>query len=175
MTKIYTKTGDDGSTGLIGGKRVSKACVRICAYGDIDELNSLIGVCRHSSDDIKSFDKILKKIQEDLFVVGTELAGGKIVAINTKWVEGQIDSLTKKISPLKNFVLPSGCEAAGFLHLARTVCRRAERAVVFLNEKEQVTAGIIKYLNRLSDLLFVMARYANKTEKVSEEKWSGNN
>jgi|WetSurMetagenome_2_1015567.scaffolds.fasta_scaffold487077_1 cob(I)alamin adenosyltransferase len=187
--KIYTKTGDKGKTGLIGGKRVDKDCQRICAYGDIDELNAVLGLCREENDS-REIGKILRDLQEELFVVGVDLAapnkaglkkggtagksfGAKSLRITTKHtahLEKTIDGVEKKLPPLKNFILPSGSDGACFLHLARTVCRRAERSVVALSRREKINPEMIVYLNRLGDLLFVMARLANKSEKMKEEK-----
>jgi len=187
--KIYTKTGDKGETGLFGGRRVSKDCPRICAYGDIDELNAVLGLCREENDS-REIEKILHHLQEELFVVGADLAtpikaGGKtrgaagkssaaksprISAKHVSRLEKQIDEIEKKLTPLNNFILPAGSDGACFLHLARTVCRRAERAVVALCKREKVNPQVIVYLNRLGDLLFVMARLANKLNKITEEK-----
>jgi cob(I)alamin adenosyltransferase len=169
MAKIYTKTGDDGNTSLANGKRLSKSSLRICAFGEIDELNALLGVCRHSCGDNKFLAGIFNRLQNDLFVLGTE----RIKSADTGNLEKNIDLISAKLKPLRNFILPGGCEEAAFLHLARTVCRRAERAVVLLQKKEKISPETIKYLNRLGDLLFVMARYANKLERKSEIKWAG--
>jgi len=196
--KIYTKTGDGGETGLFGGQRVSKDCPRICAYGDVDELNAVLGLCRAENDD-PSLEKILHKIQKELFVLGADLSAPygnrspklrRISAANVRALEKTIDLLEVKLPPLKNFILPVGTDGACFLHLARTVCRRAERSVAaLLNDSVKLVEGeivgheikvsgkinpeILVYLNRLGDLLFVMARFANKSEKISEEKWEG--
>ena len=189
MVKIYTKKGDNGMTSLASGERVGKDFSRICAYGDVDELNAALGVCRHSADDDKYLGGILKFLQSDLFVLGADLAmplkvgafgqgksarGGvvRIKSADIKKLEKLIDKIESKLKPLKNFILPDGCEAAAFLHLARTVCRRAERAVAALAKKEKINPETIKYLNRLGDLLFVMARYANMKEGVKEDKWT---
>jgi len=193
--KIYTKKGDKGLTFLADGKRVSKADLRICACGDIDELNAVLGLCRAENDD-RFLGGVLSKIQGELFVAGADLSlpadtGKKYPRIGraaTKRLETSIDLIEKKLPPLKNFILPAGSDGACFLHLARTVCRRAERSVVALagqsvagpNARAERRAGgdninpeIIVYLNRLGDLLFVMARLANKTEKIKEEIWRG--
>jgi cob(I)alamin adenosyltransferase len=177
MVKIYTKKGDKGMTNLADGRRVGKDFLRICAAGDVDELNAALGLCRHSCDDDKYLCEILKRLQSDLFVLGADLAAAKIAkvkrikAADVKYLEKQIDEISSKLKPLKNFILPGGCETAAFLHLARTVCRRAERTIVSLAKKEKVNPEIIKYLNRLGDLLFVMARYANMEDGVREDKW----
>ena len=189
MNKIYTKKGDKGMTSLASGERVGKDYSRICAYGDVDELNAVLGVCRHAADDDKYLGGILKALQNDLFVLGADLAmplkvdervvrgGGRtarsarIGSADTKKIEKLIDEIEAKLKPLKNFILPGGCEASAFLHLARTVCRRAERTVAALAKKEKINPEPIKYLNRLGDLLFVMARHANMEGGVKEEKW----
>lgn len=169
-------------TSLASGERVGKDYLRICACGEVDELNAALGVCRHSCDDDKYLGGILKGLQGDLFVLGADLAmplnvGGRAVRglrikePDTKKLEKKIDEIEAKLNPLKNFILPGGCECSAFLHLARTICRRAERTVAALAKKEKINPETIKYLNRLGDLLFVAARYANMKEGVKEEKW----
>jgi cob(I)alamin adenosyltransferase len=184
MVKIYTKTGDRGETSLANGKRVSKSALRICACGNIDELNAVLGVCRHSADETPFVAKILRALQKDLFVVGADVAmpvgvKGKTVRVSLKDVErleGWIDAIEETLPELKNFIVPGGCELAAFLHLARTACRRAERSVVDLRETEKKSTSdfVLMYLNRLSDLLFVMARYVNAAKKIDDksEIWS---
>jgi len=177
--KIYTKTGDSGDTSLFGGERVPKDALRIEAYGSVDELNSLLGIIR-SLQPHKSLDTILSMVQNQLFNVGADLAtpiGHKSTAIpriqrsHAVALEKKIDSLENHLTPLKTFILPGGSPIASHLHFARTVCRRAERCVVRLSRNEDIGDHIIVYLNRLSDLLFVMARYANVLDRHSEVRW----
>jgi len=178
--KIYTKTGDKGETGLMGGKRLGKDSLRIVAYGEVDELNAVLGICR-SENKIDLFEKILHELQVELFNLGSDLATPleekfaipRVTAEQISQLETWIDRLEEDLAPLKNFILPGGSALASHLHLARTVCRRAERAIVALAKKEKINENIVPYINRLSDLLFVMARFANKCEEVEEEKWSG--
>lgn len=178
--KIYTKTGDSGETSLFGGERVPKDALRIEAYGCVDELNSLLGVVR-SLKPKKKIDAILDLLQHQLFELGADLAtpGGtkdahipRIAAAHAEELEKVIDALESKLNPLKVFILPGGSKVASHLHLGRTVCRRAERAVVRLSRKENIGRDVIVYLNRLSDLLFVMARFANKSERQKETAWT---
>ena len=182
MTKIYTKTGDNGETGLFGGERVSKNSERIEAYGTVDELNSFIGlaVTKIKSDEIKS---LLIKIQNELFIVGSDLATpdtGSNKKLNVQRVpedffneaEEAIDQFEIKLEQLKNFILPGGSEGAALLHVCRTICRRAERRVVALNKSTSSKNNIIIFLNRLSDLFFVLARYENLVNKVQDIKWN---
>ena len=188
--KIYTKTGDNGQTGLFGGQRVSKSSLRIASYGHIDELNSLLSVCRalNESDSKNKNDfleKILHELQQDLFVVGADMATPldtsnasiKIERISDKYVtklEKWIDEIDLKLSALKNFILPGGTILASHLHLARCVCRRAERAIVALQSKEPINTIVVIYVNRLSDLLFMMGRHTNTIAGKSEEIWLKN-
>jgi cob(I)alamin adenosyltransferase len=180
--KIYTKTGDRGDTALFGGARVSKASQRVAAYGDVDELNSVLGVVvAHSADDAMRAD--LRQIQSDLFVLGAELAknpdkqvdlGMPLIAeADVIRLEGQIDVQDPILAPLKTFILPGGSVPAAFLHVARTTCRRAERAVVELAKTEPVREELIRYLNRLSDLLFTLARASNARAGVPDVPWVG--
>jgi cob(I)alamin adenosyltransferase len=180
MVKIYTKTGDAGETGLFGGTRVSKASARVSAYGDVDELNSALGLARlHPIDDER--DALLASIQSELFHVGAELAArsGKDIGIpqvsdaEIEELERAIDAAEEELPPLTTFILPGGSPAAAQLHLGRTVCRRAERAVVALSDGEEVRPEIVRYLNRLSDLLFVLARLANARAGVADVPWEG--
>jgi len=175
--KIYTKTGDDGTTGLQGGKRVLKSNLRIRAYGAVDEINAMIGIILSSKidDDIAT---MLTKIQNDLFVVGSDLSNpdlsNKKNRVTTEMVENlekNIDVLEKKLPPLTNFILPGGHKIASLLHLARTITRRAETNVISLDEKEKVNDECKKYLNRLSDLLFVIARTINKRDQIKDIIW----
>jgi cob(I)alamin adenosyltransferase len=174
LNRIYTRTGDDGTTGLVTGDRRRKHDLRIEAFGTVDETNACIGLARLHTRDAGEVDVMLGRIQNDLFDLGADLAtpeGDKplryeplrITEAQVERLEREIDRLNEHLSPLKSFVLPGGTAAAASLHLARTVCRRAERIAVALNEKpgETVSAASIKYLNRLSDFLFVAARASN--------------
>lgn len=178
--KIYTKTGDQGETGLFGAGRVSKDSPRIQAYGSVDELNALLGVVQ-SLTDLEEVQEDLKKIQNDLFDVGSVLAtpdpkqlekiGSFVGSEDMIFLEKKIDFLEKDLSPLKNFILPGGDEVAAQLHVARTVCRRAERDIVHLNTLEKIDSQIVVYMNRLSDFLFVLARWVNFKKGVVEPLW----
>ena len=176
LNKIYTRTGDDGTTALGTGERRKKYDLRIGAYGTIDETNAAIGVARLHTRDAAELDAALSRIQNDLFDVGADLCtptkeGGKgdggarltVTGNQVTWLEGQIDRFNADLSPLRSFVLPGGCAAAAYLHLARTICRRAERLIAELAAEpgEPVTDDVLKYVNRLSDFLFVASRYAN--------------
>ncbi len=173
---IYTKGGDKGETSLFGGKRVKKYELRLEVYGQIDELNSAIGMAR-SWNNFHELDGLLKILQEDLFIVGTELAAPESLNKTTvsekmvKRLENEIDKLEKELPHLHHFILPSGTQPASLLHLARSICRRAERRLVELNEKEKLNPQLLIYVNRLSDLLFVLARYENKLHQRKEEEW----
>ncbi len=175
--KIYTRKGDKGQTSLIGRSKVSKDSLRLEAYGTVDELNSVLGVARSLSSDARTRE-ILGHVQQDLFVVGADLAdvsGRKRAEINEKgWrkLEDEIDGLEADLQPLRNFILPGGTQSGSHIHLARTVCRRAERATVALQTSgEEVNADLLAYLNRLSDLLFVLARHENHVSGATEEIW----
>jgi cob(I)alamin adenosyltransferase len=177
--KLYTKTGDDGTTGLFGGGRVPKASPRVDAYGTVDETNAVIGVAR-ATGLAAVIDAVLERVQEDLFTIGAELAcvPGResklqmtlLGEADIRRLELAIDEADGACEPLKTFVLPGGSPQAAALHLARTVCRRAERAVLAVDDGP-VRADLIVYLNRLSDLLFALARYANKIAQVSDVPW----
>jgi cob(I)alamin adenosyltransferase len=176
--KIYTKTGDTGHTSLLGGKRVSKAHIRINAYGTIDELNSHIGLLRDV--EIKAERKlILKEIQDRLFTIGSHLAADdknrkKIPDLKEEDVvllEQEIDRMNLELPGMKHFILPGGHQTVSFAHIARCVCRRAEREVVALHHEEEVEQLIIKYINRLSDYLFVLARKLGKELNAEEVAW----
>jgi cob(I)alamin adenosyltransferase len=179
--KIYTKTGDDGSTGLIGGQRISKSSAAIDCFGTVDELNAALGVASVVAD--TDLLAMLRPIQNDLFVLGSHLAmpPGEAAPRNqhipplhesmATRLESQIDAAEVTLQPLKNFILPSGNELAARLHLARTICRRAERAVVNLSATQTITPLIVTYLNRLSDWLFVQARLANHLAGVKDVPW----
>jgi cob(I)alamin adenosyltransferase len=179
--KIYTKTGDDGDTGLFGGARVSKASARVEAYGTVDELNAVLGVAR-AAGAWDELDELLGSIQSDLFTLGAELATvpGKEASLGIPLLDDRdvarlevaIDLSEATLPPLKNFVLPAGTPAAAALHLARTVCRRAERALVGLPEAYGARGELKVYLNRLSDLLFSLARQVNQRAGVDDVPWS---
>jgi len=177
--KIYTRTGDDGTTGLLGPGRVSKASPRVEAYGTVDELNATLGVAR-SLDALGRLGVELATIQAKLFSLGAELAAvtpqpieslKRIDDDDVAELERWIDRLESSLSPLRNFVLPTGSPLAAQLHLARTVCRRAERRVVALSSSEGGDVRLVRYLNRLADALFVMARWSNHEEGVAEVEW----
>jgi cob(I)alamin adenosyltransferase len=177
--KIYTKTGDQGTTSLFGGKRVSKADLRIDTYGTVDELNSWIGLLRDQPVNEKRKD-VLTQIQDRLFTIGSILATEpgntkvkvpSLVEDDVVFLEKQIDEMESELSPMKFFILPGGHQSVSFCHIARTVCRRAERLTIALNEHESVNSLVIKYLNRLSDHLFVLARKNASDLKVEETPW----
>lgn len=180
--KIYTKTGDKGDTGLFGGPRVMKHAPRIEAYGTVDELNAVLGMARLSIAAMDAdMDRLTARIQNELFDLGAELATPdpkkelrSISPEQIRALEEAIDSYEARLSPLTQFILPGGSPAAAALHLARTVCRRAERRVVALacEANEHVSAEAMIYLNRLSDLLFVLARAANQIVGVADVTWS---
>jgi cob(I)alamin adenosyltransferase len=180
--KIYTKTGDKGETSLFGGERVSKNSDRIEAYGTVDELNSFIGLAIIEVKDI-SVKELLTKIQNQLFVLGSDLAtprngetdNARIGRITPKFyeeIEKAIDYYDAQLEVLKNFILPGGSKSASLLHVCRTVSRRAERKAVALNDRVKLGDNIIIFLNRLSDLFFVLARYENKCHSVPDVKWN---
>jgi cob(I)alamin adenosyltransferase len=175
--KIYTRTGDDGTTGLFGGGRVSKADPRVDAYGTVDEANATLGFARAAGLP-PAVEAVLARAQSALFDVGASLASpsakGAVAAVSDADVaalEAAIDALEAGLEPLKTFVLPAGSEAAVRLHVARTVVRRAERNVVALAAREPVDPAVVRYLNRLSDLLFVQARAANRAAGVPDVPW----
>jgi cob(I)alamin adenosyltransferase len=175
LNRIYTRSGDDGTTALGTGERRKKYDLRIEAYGTLDEVNAVIGIVRLHMVDDPVLDAVLSRIQNDLFDVEADLCmpseGGKgpggarlaVTDAQVTWLEGEIDRFNAELAPLKSFILPGGSSAAAYLHLARTVCRRAERIMVALADKpaESVTAAALKYVNRLSDFLFVAARRMN--------------
>ena len=174
LNKIYTRTGDDGSTGLGSGERRKKYDLRVAAYGTLDETNAAIGIARlHTASDL-TLDAALSRIQNDLFDVGADLCtpgkgrgpdGARLTVTQAQvdWLEGEIDRLNDDLAPLRSFVLPGGSPAAAYLHLARTICRRAERLIAELKDRPNESVGdeVLKYVNRLSDFLFVASRYAN--------------
>jgi cob(I)alamin adenosyltransferase len=180
--KIYTKTGDGGETALFGGGRVPKDHPRVAAYGDVDELNSMIGVIR-ATEPAALFDPILESIQRDLFSIGGHLATpdpervrkalekATLSPERISEFERTMDEAERELTPLKAFVLPSGTPKACALHLGRTICRRAERSVVHLAQSSEVPSLFIVYLNRLSDLLFTLARLANHRAEVKDVTW----
>jgi cob(I)alamin adenosyltransferase len=180
--KIYTKTGDQGETGLIGGTRVAKDHLRVAAYGDVDEVNATVGVALAHMSGAAPLGPLLLEIQRDLFALGAQLAdptakiGEKkakaiVDAARVERLEAAIDEREATLPPLTAFILPGGSPVGAELHLARTVCRRAERSAITLSRSEPVDPIAIVYLNRLSDLLFVLARHANHAAGLPEEKW----
>ena len=185
LNRIYTRTGDDGTTALGSGERRPKYDLRIAAYGTIDELNACLGIARLHTADAPAMDAMLARIQNDLFDLGADLCtpesakgkgpDGARLAVSDAQVtrlEQEIDTLNAELSPLRSYVLPGGTPAAASLHLARTVCRRAERLIVELAHKpgESVSAAALKYVNRLSDLLFVACRFLNR-KAVDDALW----
>jgi cob(I)alamin adenosyltransferase len=173
LTRIYTRTGDDGSTGLGDGSRTGKESPRVEAMGDVDELNSVIGLLltENMPDNLAAS---LTEIQHDLFDLGGELCIPGHVLLKMEriaWLEGILDGLNDPLPPLKEFILPGGTRKAALCHLARTVCRRAERRVIALKRDEAVSDAAAQYLNRLSDLLFVLARTFNRIENVPDVLW----
>ena len=183
--KIYTRTGDKGDTGLGGGKRVSKDSLRIWTYGTVDELNSAIGMARAFNADEKSvagqtIDKMLARVQNELFNLGAELATlptddrpgmPRVEQRHVAALEKLMDELSSELDPLKKFILPGGTKTAAALHLARTICRRAERLCVRLARDEEIGECVVPYLNRLGDALFILARLANRGAGVREVYW----
>ncbi|HET8774797.1 MAG TPA: cob(I)yrinic acid a,c-diamide adenosyltransferase [Thermoanaerobaculia bacterium] len=174
--KIYTRTGDHGETSLFGGKRVAKNDARIEAYGTVDELSSFLGVARASGVP-GEVDAVLEQVQRDLFDVGAHLASpgtSRFPGVDAQRIaelETAIDAMERELAPLTNFILPGGTLAAAQLHVGRTVCRRAERCVVGLHDESPATLSSVAYLNRLSDYLFVAARFANRRANVSDVPW----
>lgn len=179
LNKIYTKTGDDGTTGLGNGERRHKFDLRVESYGTVDEVNSTIGIARLHTGDNEALDKSLARIQNDLFDLGADLAtpdDGKpleyeplrITASQVEWLEGEIDRVNADLDPLRSFVLPGGSALSAQLHLSRTIARRGERLIVELSQKseENISKEAILYMNRLSDFLFVAARSANDLGKA---------
>ncbi len=175
--KIYTKTGDNGNTGLQGNFRIAKSHPRIIAYGTVDEVNAALGVVLTNSldDDIT---RILTEIQNDLFLVGADLSNPNLSDVKNRVtldmverLEQNIDKFESELPPLTNFILPGGDTAASQLHYIRTVVRRAETKVVQLSEKDEINSNCIKYLNRLSDLFFVMGRLINKRKDIDDITW----
>lgn len=179
---IYTRTGDDGTTSLFGGERVDKGTPRIDAYGTVDETNSVVGLARahlRGAPGEETLDPVLGDVQEELFVLGADLATPvdakpvveRIAEEHVERVEKRIDRFDADLPPLKQFILPGGSPAGAFLHSARTVCRRAERHVVEASTSIPINEQAIVYLNRLSDLFFVLARWTNRQAGVREDTW----
>jgi cob(I)alamin adenosyltransferase len=178
--KIYTKTGDLGETSLLGGTRVPKDHLRVAAYGDVDETSASLGAVRALAP--PRLERLLFAVQKDLFAIGAQLADpthevaakrpkAAVRAAHVRRLEKAIDAREEKLPPLRSFVLPGGTPAAALLHQARTVCRRAERSVVTLARQADVDPRIVVYLNRLSDLLFVLARFENRGAGLPEDRW----
>jgi len=177
LVKIYTKTGDDGTTGLIGGKRIKKSNPRITAYGAIDELNAAIGIILASKLD-SDIRKLLIQIQNNLFIVGADLANpdltnnsNRVTTDMTTFLEVQIDKLENDLPSITYFILPGGNLVASQVHLARAICRRAEVKIVELSGIDKINKNCQIYINRLSDLLFVVARTINKRKKIKDIAW----
>jgi cob(I)alamin adenosyltransferase len=179
LARIYTRTGDKGETGLVGGARVSKDSLRVEAYGNVDELNSVLGIVRAFLKD-RELDDLLAELQRDLFVVGSDLASTpearqrnipRISKEKITAMERMIDKFEAELKPLDAFILPGGGVTGSLLHNARTVARRAERRIVTLSKTEPINDQLVPYMNRLSDLLFVMARVANRREHKAETEW----
>jgi cob(I)alamin adenosyltransferase len=175
LSKIYTRTGDDGTTGLGDGTRVAKDSLRVDAYGTVDEANSVIGVVLACASVPENIAAVLTEVQHDMFELGGELCIPGHSAITDEFVtrlESELDDLNEDLPSLKEFILPGGGEAAAACHLARTVVRRAERGVTTLASKETVRPEVLRYLNRLSDLLFVIARVLSRAENGQEVLWN---
>ena len=177
--KIYTRTGDEGETALFGGRRVGKGSARLEAYGTVDELNSQLGLARASAVH-EEIHTLIEELQNERFVLGADLASpmdvknGKVTRVEERHVrqlETRIDRLEEKLDPIRFFILPGGSETAARLHVCRTVCRRAERLLVHLSTLEEINAFDLQYINRLSDFLFVLARYANHTAGQKDLQW----
>ena len=189
INKVYTKSGDKGQTYLVGGKKIAKNDIRICSYGEIDELNAYIGGCRQliveksDNSEFKKLSNILYRIQNELFNLGNMLATldedikkgmPRIEDSHIKKMENEIDYFNENLPDLKSFVLPGGSQLNIWFHISRTLCRRCERTVVSLSQKESIDSAIIKYLNRLSDGLFVWGRWVNVIQAYSEVVWNPN-
>jgi cob(I)alamin adenosyltransferase len=190
INRVYTRTGDKGETGLAGGQRVPKDSLRIEAYGTVDELNAAIGIARDTTEELAAvhsrmaeLDAILRRVQHELFNVGSMLATlpqdvhprqARVTGAEVAQLETEMDKMNEGLPALRSFVLPGGCRLNAELHLCRTVCRRAERICVALGRNEPVDGEIIRYLNRLSDALFVWSRWASHTLSVAEILWEPN-
>lgn len=186
ITRVYTRAGDDGLTALVGGRRVPKDDLRIEAYGTVDELNTIVGLARVANNDAAAgaardrLDRILRVLQNELFDLGSELATPvdahyegmfRVGAAEVDALEAVIDACQQDLEPLSSFILPGGGPVAAFLHQARTVCRRAERLVLRLGREEEIGDGPLRYLNRLSDLFFVLSRWISKQTGEPEFLW----
>ena len=187
ITRVYTRTGDDGTTALVGGARVEKDSIRIESYGTIDELNAIVGLARVYNEERldegsahQKLDTILRQIQEELFDLGSELATPgdvtydgmhRVSNAEVDALEALIDECQQDLEPLKSFILPGGGKISAQLHQCRTVCRRAEREILKLSRQETVSASLVKYVNRLSDLFFVLARWVAKNTGEKEYLW----
>lgn len=174
LSKIYTRTGDDGTTGLASGERIAKTDARVAAFGDVDELNSALGLLLAEPDVPEPIAASLTRIQHELFEIGAELSlpgYEKIGAEHVSALERDLDRLNEDLPPLKEFVLPGGTRAAALCHLARTICRRAERSAWAAAERTALNAELLRYLNRLSDLLFVTARCLARQNGGQEVLW----
>ena len=179
--KIYTKTGDGGETGLVDGSRVGKDHLRVAAYGDVDELNAVLGLAKAHCEDA-DLNLLLREIQRDLFAIGAQLADPKlrvgtkkakaaVTPVHVERLEKAIDKREAALPALTAFLLPGGSKLGAFLHVARTVCRRAERKIVALAREQKVDPLVVVYANRLSDLLFVLARHENRASGHPEDRW----
>ena len=179
-SRIYTRSGDDGSTGLFGGGRVLKDNVRIRAYGTIDELNACLGLCAASLEEGLPVRSLIVRLQNELFTVGADLATPtksrastpRISSADVQRLEDCIDSYEEDLLPLTNFILPGGSQVASELHRARTVCRRAEREIVAALQADELNVNVLVYINRMSDLLFVLARWVNRMQNVPDIEWT---
>jgi cob(I)alamin adenosyltransferase len=186
INRVYTRTGDDGGTALVGGARVAKDSLRVVCYGEIDELNSALGLARSFNAEAPAsavrerLEGILHRLQNELFDLGSELATPpdaeyegmfKVSDADVSALETTMDELQVDLEPLKSFVLPGGGKVSSFLHLARTVCRRAERSILSLSREEEVGAPVLAYVNRLSDLLFVLSRWSGHAAGEPEHLW----
>nr|BFD30601.1 cob(I)yrinic acid a,c-diamide adenosyltransferase [Pigmentibacter ruber] len=188
IVKVYTKTGDKGTTGLADGSRVPKDDLRIECYGTIDELNSILGICRQNLEEMPKKEKTILdswiySIQNDLFNLGADLATPlssrwkNMIVLNevdTSQLEKMIDYCQNILEPLQEFVLPGGTKLNSYFHLARTVCRRAERLIVSFSMEKEINPNILPYINRLSDLFFVLSRWVQKLAKSNEVTWDKN-
>jgi cob(I)alamin adenosyltransferase len=183
INRVYTRRGDGGQTSLAGGQRLPKNDLRIEAYGTVDELNSFIGLARESARELPELDRILRRVQHELFNLGSILATlpedvhpkqARITAAESEQLEREIDRMNEGLPPLRSFVLPGGSRPNAELHICRTVCRRAERICVSLAATTEVDEAILKYLNRLSDALFVWSRWASHRLGVAETLWEPN-
>jgi cob(I)alamin adenosyltransferase len=184
LNRIYTRRGDRGETSLVGGQRVSKSALRIECYGTVDELNAFMGMaCVSASESLPEFAGVLRRIQHELFNLGSILATlpedvhpkqPRVTSVEIEQLEREIDDMNEELGPLRSFVLPGGSRLNTELHACRTICRRAERVAVRLADEETVPAEAIQYLNRLSDALFVWSRWVNHRLGLAEVLWSPN-